>query len=71
MDSLVMMAREAHRNSQEHLRLAGHFRAQRNEAIVRLYGTGDYSYTTLAAQVGLKRELIVKIIQGHRRDRRP
>lgn len=61
------MAREAHRKSQEHGRLAGHFRAQRNDAVCRLYEGGGYSYTTLAAQVGITRELVVKIVQGRRR----
>lgn len=64
MDSLVIMAREAHRNSVEHVRLAGHFRAQRNDAIRRLYATGDYSYNTLAKQLELGRDLVVKIIRN-------
>jgi hypothetical protein len=63
MDTLVMMAREAHVKSLEHVRLAGHFRAQRDDAVRRAYATGDYSYTTLAAQTGISRELVVKIIQ--------
>lgn len=68
MDALVTMAREAHRQSTEHVRLAGHFRAQRNDAICRAYASGNYSYTTLAQQLGISRELVVKIIQGRRRD---
>jgi hypothetical protein len=66
VDALVVMAREAHRQSNEHVRLAGHFRAQRNDAIRKLYASGDYSYTTLAQQVGITRELVVKIVQGGR-----
>ena len=63
MQSLVVMAREAHRSSLEHERLAGHFRAQRDAAVRRLYDSGEYSYTTLARQVGCTRELVAKIIQ--------
>lgn len=63
MDALVMMAREAHRNAMENVRLAGHYRAQRDRAICELYASGDYSYTTLAKQVGINRELVVKIVQ--------
>ena len=61
MDATVMMAREAHRNSIEHVRLAGHYRAQRDRAIRELYASGEYSYTTLARQVGCTRELVAKI----------
>lgn len=61
-----MMAREAHRNSLEHVRLAGHYRAQRNDAICRLYASGGYSYRQLADQVGITRELVIKIVQGGR-----
>jgi hypothetical protein len=63
VDSLVMMAREAHRNNLEHVRLAGHYREQRDWAIRRLYSTGGFSYTSLARQTGLSRELIAKIVQ--------
>ena len=63
MDPLVVMAREAHRNSQEHVRLAGHYRGQRDRAIRELYAGGGYSYTTLARQVGISRELVIKIVQ--------
>lgn len=68
MDALVAQAREAHLKSLENVRLAGHFRAQRNDAICRLYGSGAYSYKTLADQVGITRELVIKIVQGRRRD---
>jgi hypothetical protein len=68
VEALVVMAREAHLKSQDHTRLAGHFRAQRNDAIRRLYADGGYSYSTLARQVELPRELVVKIIQTGRRD---
>ena len=62
------MAREAHKQSQENVRLAGHFRSQRNDAICRLYDSGEYSYRTLAEQVGITRELVIKIIvQGRHR----
>jgi hypothetical protein len=58
------MARDAHRSAHEHTRLAGHFRAQRDAAIRRLYATGDYSYTTLSQLVGCTRDLVAKIVQG-------
>ena len=64
MDSLMATARQAHRNSVEHVRLAGHFRAQRDRAIRELYTSGEYSYTTLARQVGITRELTIKIVQA-------
>lgn len=64
MEPLAVMARDAHRQSQDHVRLAGHYRRRRDEAIRRLYATGGFSYTTLAAQVGLTRDLVAKIIQG-------
>jgi hypothetical protein len=63
MQPLVMMAREAHRNAMENVRLAGHYRGQRDRAIRELYATGEFSYTTLARQVGINRELVVKIVQ--------
>ena len=66
MDSLMAMARQAHRDSVEHVRLAGHYRARRDKAIRDLYATGEYSYTTLAIQVGISRELTVKIVQSGR-----
>lgn len=66
MDSLVKMAREAHRKVSEHVHLAGHYRAQRDRAIRQLYQTGDYSYTSLARQTGISRELVVKIVQTGR-----
>lgn len=66
MDALVVMAREAHLKSLEHVRLAGHFRAQRNDAICRLYEGGGYSYRQLADQIGITRELVIKIVQGGR-----
>jgi hypothetical protein len=66
MDSLVAQARECHRKVSEHVHLAGHYRAQRDRAICQLYASGDYSYTTLAKQVGISRELTVKIVQGGR-----
>lgn len=68
VDSLVVMAREAHVKSLEHTRLAGHFRAQRNDAICRLYEGGGYSYRQLADQIGITRELVIKVVQGRRRD---
>jgi hypothetical protein len=61
VEALLAVAREAHLKSQEHDRLAGHFRAQRNDAVRRLYADGGYSYTTLARQVGCTRELVAKI----------
>lgn len=64
MDPLAVLAREAHRQSQEHVRLAGHFRRERDAAIRRLYATGGFSYTTLAQQVGVTRELVAKILKG-------
>ena len=64
MDPLAVIAREAHRKSQEHVLLAGKYRRQRNLAIRRLYSTGRFSYTTLAEQVGCTRELVAKIVQG-------
>ena len=59
-----MMAREAHRSAQEHVRLAGHFRAQRDDAVRRAYASGQYSYRQLAAQVGISPELTAKIINS-------
>jgi len=63
VDPLAVLARDAHRQSLEHVRLAGHFRAQRDDAIRRLYTAGGFSYTTLAEQVGITRELVAKIVQ--------
>lgn len=68
MDVLAVMARDAHRQAVENVRLATHFRAQRDDAIRRLYEQGGVSYTQVAEQVGITRELVAKIIQGRTSD---
>lgn len=68
MDALAAMARDAHRQAVENVRLASHFRTQRDDAIRRLHAQGDLSYTQIAEQVGITRELVAKIVQGRTND---
>jgi hypothetical protein len=69
VDSRAQQAREHHRASAEGERLARQHREQRDELVRALYGTGDWSYTSLAAAVGCSPELIAKIINPQRQRR--
>lgn len=71
MESLVQQAREAHRLSHDHSRLSAHHRERRDTLIRRAYGSGSYSYGTLARQVGCSPELVAKIIKGRPERGRP
>jgi hypothetical protein len=64
MDSLVWQAREAHHKACEHTGLSGRYRAERDRLIRELYGSGDFSYSQLAGQIGCSPELIAKAVQG-------
>jgi hypothetical protein len=64
MDPTVQQAREAHRKASSHTGLLHHYRRQRDELIRRAYAEGNYSYGSLARQIGCSPELIAKAVQG-------
>jgi transposase-like protein len=63
MEPLVWQAREAHRKVGEHTGLSNHFRHERDRLIRELYGSGAFSYSQLARQIGCSPELVAKAVQ--------
>jgi transposase len=50
----------------QHSGHATQFRAERDRLIRELHASGGYSYSQLAAQIGVSYELIAKIVQERR-----
>lgn len=66
MDSAVAQARELHRKVQQFTGLSRDYKVRRDELIRRLYRTGDYSYGSLARQIGCSPELVAAVVKGVR-----
>lgn len=64
MDARAMQARELHRRAADNERLAGAFRAQRDELIRRLHREDGMTYAAIASAVGCSRDLIKSICLG-------
>jgi transposase-like protein len=62
----MWQAREAHRQSSEHGRLATRYRKERDRLIRQLHASGAYSYSQLAKQIGCSSDLVAKAVQGRR-----
>jgi hypothetical protein len=64
MDPRLMQARELHRQAADSERLAGQFRAQRDELIRLLHREDGMTYPQLAAAIGCSYDLIKSICLG-------
>lgn len=73
VDAVVQQAREHHRRSHEHSRVAGLHRLQRDMLIRQIWrdSRDEWTYEKLAKAIGdgCSPELIAKIVKGETRER--